>query len=82
MACWDWVPYLGKDSAYEGVRAMVSSWVRVDSRSLPMQAKCVANYANSALAKMEALAAGHDEPTGNAGRETLRERDPREDKAI
>jgi len=61
MACWDWGPYLGKDSEYKGVRAMVSSWVRVDSRSLPMQAKCVANYANSALAKMEALAAGYDE---------------------
>jgi branched-chain amino acid aminotransferase len=39
----------------------VSSWARVDSRALPLQAKCSANYANSALAKMEALAAGYDE---------------------
>jgi len=61
MACWDWGLYLGKDSANKGVKAMVSSWVRADSRSLPMQAKCVANYANSALAKMEAIAAGYDE---------------------
>lgn len=28
---------------------------------MPVQAKCAANYANSALAKMEALAAGYDE---------------------
>jgi branched-chain amino acid aminotransferase len=28
---------------------------------MPVQAKCTANYANSALAKMEALAGGYDE---------------------
>lgn len=61
MACWEWGLYLGEDSVDRGVRATVSSWTRVDSRSLPMQAKCAANYANSALAKMEAVAAGYDE---------------------
>jgi len=45
----------------KGVRCMVSSWARIDSRSLPPQAKCSANYANSALAKMEAISAGYDE---------------------
>jgi len=33
----------------------------MDSRSLPPQAKCAANYANSALAKMEAVVGGYDE---------------------
>lgn len=61
IAPWEWGPYLGKGGAEKGVRAMVSSWARVDSRSLPPQAKCAANYANSALAKMEALSAGYDE---------------------
>lgn len=61
IAGWEWGPYLGREGADKGVRATVSSWVRIDSRSLPLQAKCSANYANSALAKMEALAAGYDE---------------------
>jgi branched-chain amino acid aminotransferase len=58
---WAWGAYLGEQNLGTGVRAMVSSWMRVDSRSLPPQAKCAANYANSALAKMEASAAGYDE---------------------
>ncbi len=61
VASWEWGPYLGKDSADMGIRAAVSSWARVDSRALPPQAKCAANYANSALAKMEAILAGYDE---------------------
>jgi branched-chain amino acid aminotransferase len=61
IASWEWKAYLGEAGAKEGVRAIVSSWVRIDSRSMPAQAKCAANYANSALAKMEALAAGYDE---------------------
>ncbi len=61
IASWEWGAYLGAESASRGVRATISSWVRIDSRALPLQAKCSANYANSALAKMEALAAGYDE---------------------
>ena len=61
IACWEWGAYLGKDSAERGVKATISSWVRIDSRSMPIQAKSAANYANSALAKMEAVAAGYDE---------------------
>ena len=61
IALWPWGPYLGKAGAEHGVRATVSSWVRIDSRSLPPQAKCSANYANSALAKLEAKAGGYDE---------------------
>jgi len=61
IAGWEWGPYLGKEGADSGVRATISSWVRIDSRAMPVQAKCAANYANSALAKMEALASGYDE---------------------
>ena len=61
IALWEWGPYLGAAGVDRGVRATISSWMRVDSRSLPPQAKCAANYANSALAKMEAVAAGYDE---------------------
>jgi branched-chain amino acid aminotransferase len=61
IASWVWGLYLGEDAVEKGVRATVSSWTRIDSRSLPPQAKCAANYANSALAKMEAVAAGYEE---------------------
>jgi branched-chain amino acid aminotransferase len=57
----EWGAYLGDAGAEKGIRATVSSWMRIDSRSLPPQAKCAANYANSALAKMEAISAGYDE---------------------
>ena len=58
---WEWGAYLGQQGIEKGVRATVSSWVRVDSRSLPPQAKCASNYANSALAKMQATVSGADE---------------------
>ena len=57
----EWGAYLGEAGAEKGIRATVSSWMRIDSRSLPPQAKCAANYANSALAKMEATSGGYDE---------------------
>lgn len=61
IAMWPWGAYLGDATADRGVRATVSSWLRVDSRSLPPQAKCAANYANGILAKLEAKAGGYDE---------------------
>ncbi|HTT26591.1 MAG TPA: branched-chain amino acid transaminase [Thermoplasmata archaeon] len=61
IALWKWGEYLGAENADRGVKAAVSSWIRIDSRALPPQAKCAANYANSALAKMEAIAGGYDE---------------------
>jgi len=61
VAMWEWGAYLGAAGVEHGVRATVSSWVRIDSRALPPQAKCAANYANSALAKMEAVSGGYDE---------------------
>ncbi len=61
VAVWPWGTYLGEEGLRKGVRCKISSWVRVDSRILPSQAKCSANYANSALAKLEALNCGYDE---------------------
>jgi branched-chain amino acid aminotransferase len=61
IAMWEWGAYLGAAGMERGVRATVSSWTRVDSRALPPQAKCAANYGNSALAKMEANLGGFDE---------------------
>lgn len=61
IGMWEWGGPLAADSAAQGVRATVSSWIRIDSRSLPPQAKCAANYANSALAKMEGASGGYDE---------------------
>lgn len=61
VACWEWGAYLGDEGMEKGIRCGVSAWARVDPRILPPQAKCSANYANSILAKMDALAAGYDE---------------------
>lgn len=61
IACWEWGAYLGDEGMEKGIRCMISSWARIDSRILPPQAKCSANYANSILAKTDALAAGYDE---------------------
>lgn len=61
IACWEW--NLGESSAgkVHGSRCKVSTWLRIDSRSQPMQAKAASNYANAALARVEALRDGYDE---------------------
>ncbi len=60
IAVWKWDEYLKSDSK-GGLRCMVSSWRRIDSRSMPLQAKATANYANSVLVRIEALKSGYDE---------------------
>ena len=44
-----------------GIRCMVSTWRRVSDQSLPARAKITGAYANSALAKSEAVESGFDE---------------------
>ncbi len=62
IAVWKWDEYLkASDGADKGVRMMVSSWIRIDNRAMPMHAKATANYANSVLARVEAIKAGFDE---------------------
>jgi branched-chain amino acid aminotransferase len=60
IALWDWEDHI-KIQGDKGMRVIVSSWVKIDSRSLPIHAKASANYANSALARIEALKSGVDE---------------------
>ncbi|MGE4169790.1 MAG: branched-chain amino acid transaminase [Candidatus Margulisiibacteriota bacterium] len=61
IAAWEWGTYLGEEGLEKGIRCKISSWTRIDGRIMPAQAKSTANYANSALAKMEAIHCGFDE---------------------
>jgi branched-chain amino acid aminotransferase len=61
IAVWKWDEYIKGGGEERGARLMVSSWARLDPRTMPMHAKATANYANSALARVEAIKAGFDE---------------------
>ncbi len=61
IALWPWLPYLGEEGLKNGVRCKISSWARIDPRSMPMMAKAAANYANSILARLEAQSEGYHE---------------------
>ncbi len=61
IACWAWKMGEGKAGKFSGAKCKVSSWIKIDSRSQPMQAKAAANYSNAALARIEALENGYDE---------------------
>ena len=61
IACWSWGKYLGEAALAEGVDVCVSSWTRIAPNTLPALAKAGANYMNSQLVKMEALANGYSE---------------------
>jgi len=58
---WEWGTYLGQDALEHGVDVRVSSWSRLAPNTMPAMAKSSANYANSGLIKMEALADGYSE---------------------
>jgi branched-chain amino acid aminotransferase len=58
---WEWGAYLGQEAIEQGVDMKVSSWARMAPNTLPALAKSTANYANSQLIKMEALADGYSE---------------------
>jgi branched-chain amino acid aminotransferase len=58
---WEWGAYLGPEALEQGVDMKISSWSRMAPNTLPAMAKSTANYANSALIKMEALADGYSE---------------------
>ena len=61
IALWEWGTYLGEEALKSGVKCKISSWGRLDSRVMPPLAKATANYANSVLAKQEAIDCGYDE---------------------
>ncbi len=53
--------YLGADALEKGIRCGTSSWRRNAPYIMPTEAKCCGNYANSYLAKQEALRNGYAE---------------------
>ncbi len=61
IAAWPWGTYLGDEGVANGVKVKVSSWRRHDPNAMPTAAKATGMYANSALAKVEAIHAGYDE---------------------
>jgi branched-chain amino acid aminotransferase len=58
---WEWGAYLGQDALENGVDVKISTWARMAPNTLPAMAKATANYANSALIKMEAVLEGYSE---------------------
>jgi branched-chain amino acid aminotransferase len=58
---WEWDAYLGPEAIEKGVDVRISSWTRSAPNTFPAMAKSVANYANSSLIKMEAVADGYSE---------------------
>ncbi|HUU45415.1 MAG TPA: branched-chain amino acid transaminase, partial [Acidobacteriota bacterium] len=61
IAVWRWGAYLGAGALERGVDVCVSSWNRMAPNTFPAMAKTGANYMNSQLIKMEALAHGYVE---------------------
>ena len=61
ISCWEWKMGESKAGKFSGAKCKISKWIRIDSKSQPMQAKSAANYSNAALARMEAINAGYDE---------------------
>ncbi len=58
---WDWGGYLGTEALEAGCDVKIASWSRMAPNTLPALAKGSANYANSALIKMEAITDGYTE---------------------
>ncbi len=58
---WEWGTYLGQEALEQGVDVKIATWSRMAPNTLPAMAKSCANYANSALIKMEAIADGYAE---------------------
>jgi branched-chain amino acid aminotransferase len=61
IAVFPWERYLGDDALENGVDACISSWRRSGLGGSPALAKATANYLNSQLVKMEAIANGYAE---------------------
>ena len=58
---WEWGTYLGQEALEQGVDVKIATWSRMAPNTLPAMAKSAANYANSALIKMEAITDGYAE---------------------
>lgn len=56
---WEWKAMFGAEGLEKGIDVGVSSWQRLAPNTLPALAKASANYANSALIKMQASLDGY-----------------------
>jgi branched-chain amino acid aminotransferase len=56
-----WGKYLGAEALEKGIEVCISSWTRIAPNTLPALAKAGANYMNSQLIKIDAMALGFDE---------------------
>jgi branched-chain amino acid aminotransferase len=61
IAVWPWGSYLGEEGLMNGIRVKISSFCRPHINATMVRSKTTANYANSLLAKREALKDGYDE---------------------
>ncbi len=61
ISCADWKTKKYTPGNTASMKCMVSSWLKIDSRSQPMHAKSAANYSNAILARTEAIRKGFDE---------------------
>jgi branched-chain amino acid aminotransferase len=61
IAVWPWGAYLGEEGLTSGIRVRISSFTRHHPNIMMTKAKVVGNYANSQLAKVEAVQTGSDE---------------------
>jgi len=61
IVVWEWNQMMGADALERGIDVGVSSWTRLAPNTLPAMAKGSANYANSALIKMQASLDGYAE---------------------
>lgn len=61
IVVWEWSAMFGAEGLEQGIDVGVSSWSRLAPNTLPAMAKATANYANSALIKMQASLDGYGE---------------------
>ena len=61
IAVWPWGSYLGEEGIKNGIRVKISSFSRPHVNSTMSRSKTTSNYANSLLAKREAIKDGYDE---------------------
>jgi branched-chain amino acid aminotransferase len=61
IMCWPWGAYLGEEGMTHGIRAKISTWVRMPSNVVPHASKACGLYLNSMLAVQEAALGGYEE---------------------
>ena len=59
VAVWPWGAYLGEEGIKNGVGIKISPFVRPPKENMPTNAKVTGNYANSIMAKMDAINSGY-----------------------